>query len=682
MFFFRLYVFFLLGLWCFPQLQTFGQSQSKELFEAGKSLYEQKKYSKAREYFQDAVNKDPKQYGGKGNYHIALSYVKQKNCLDAKEYFAKAFKQDSVAGGASSKDKFIEQLSKCNFSINDLKIESGNQPQITPPQKNIDPTFAKQWFQRGKIAYDQKNYPQAINYFQLAYLSDTAKYGAKACYQIALCYKKQKNCNSAKPFLAKAQKIEPNKGGASSAEKFQEFLTYCHFTVDDLKKSNEPVFQVDDNLDNNETGTSNSLEITPDYNGLMRIGNNLLEKQQYDSAAVIFAQAAEVCINTELRIRTFVTLAQTYIKLRNCAEAFKAYSNAYRLDFEEYSSSLLANQEPEESECKFSRNELLVGRRLSAFEKAQLHEPIIWSYVPFIAAAFIVVFIIAYKRKLKLSSEPSKVYALNHTGTELTISAELTEKMLLIPERERNQLLLLFKIAFNSIREVWQFENNAAQRTQNALKYFAKLDSIWEKFNEQPIQFIEGKKSNELVISLLLLTHKEDWYCYFSGQYLGEKAKILQIRHPVGEKISVWASKSTIEKVNTKQPVKVRIHKIVQDGVPTWVHWSQDPTFFNWDSTPEKNTDNMQQWTGESKNVLPETIPNIIFKPTLYYNYPHPESIFTESLIIEEKVEPTGYQGTNKKNYEENTINTVQSSDVYITHIPNRHHHQTHRDDS
>jgi tetratricopeptide (TPR) repeat protein len=93
-------------------------------YKDGKDLYEQGKYREAVSLFENAIRENPEAYQGKGNYMIALCYKKLDSCTQAKPYFKRAIEADPAKGGASSLDKFNEQIEYCRFSMADLKNAS------------------------------------------------------------------------------------------------------------------------------------------------------------------------------------------------------------------------------------------------------------------------------------------------------------------------------------------------------------------------------------------------------------------------------------------------------------------------------------------------------------------------------------------------------------------------------
>ncbi|MES2731999.1 MAG: tetratricopeptide repeat protein [Bacteroidota bacterium] len=108
-------------------------------FKDGKELYEQGNYQEAMAHFENAIRENPEAYQGKGNYMIALCYKKLDACSQAKSYFKRAIEADPAKGGASSLDKFNEQIEYCRFTIADLHNAS-DVPATTTPAQETRPT--------------------------------------------------------------------------------------------------------------------------------------------------------------------------------------------------------------------------------------------------------------------------------------------------------------------------------------------------------------------------------------------------------------------------------------------------------------------------------------------------------------------------------------------------------------
>ncbi|GAB4333756.1 MAG: hypothetical protein OHK0038_10110 [Flammeovirgaceae bacterium] len=131
-----------LALFLFYTIASYASLGSKT-FKDGKALYEQGKYKEAIALFKQCITENQKDYGAKGNYMIALCYKKMDRCSKAGMYFKLALSMDSEKGGASSMEKFEEQLQACNLtkaSLDNISVTEDNTEQIITPDnsKKID----------------------------------------------------------------------------------------------------------------------------------------------------------------------------------------------------------------------------------------------------------------------------------------------------------------------------------------------------------------------------------------------------------------------------------------------------------------------------------------------------------------------------------------------------------------
>lgn len=90
--------------------------QAKQFFKAADNEYDNKKYQTAIEKYNQALAADSSYKRAGVLYKIALSYQKLKNCDEAKNYFAQAYRANPENGGASSLSKFKEKAQKCGWS--------------------------------------------------------------------------------------------------------------------------------------------------------------------------------------------------------------------------------------------------------------------------------------------------------------------------------------------------------------------------------------------------------------------------------------------------------------------------------------------------------------------------------------------------------------------------------------
>ena len=109
----------------------------KEAYDAGKSAYDSGRYQEAIVFFQEAAATEPQHYGAKGNYMIALCYKKTGQCAQAKPFFIDAWKHNATDGGASSKAKFIEQIERCGFTVQEITGQSASTEQPTRANPQI-----------------------------------------------------------------------------------------------------------------------------------------------------------------------------------------------------------------------------------------------------------------------------------------------------------------------------------------------------------------------------------------------------------------------------------------------------------------------------------------------------------------------------------------------------------------
>lgn len=91
-------------------------SPGSKTFKEGKALYETGKYEEAIALFKQCIIENPEEYGAKGNYMIALCYKRLDRCSKAASYFKLALSLDAEKGGASSMQKFEEQLNACKLT--------------------------------------------------------------------------------------------------------------------------------------------------------------------------------------------------------------------------------------------------------------------------------------------------------------------------------------------------------------------------------------------------------------------------------------------------------------------------------------------------------------------------------------------------------------------------------------
>ncbi|MBC8109476.1 MAG: hypothetical protein H7Y04_00290 [Verrucomicrobia bacterium] len=128
-------------------LSVFADPGGKQ-FAEGKKMYDQGKTTEAITLFEQAIIENPERYNSKGNYMIALCYKKADACSKTKTFFQKAYEADPKTGGASSIDKFKEQLAFCKIAFEDLKntparTNTDTEPQTRPEEPKVAPQEEK-----------------------------------------------------------------------------------------------------------------------------------------------------------------------------------------------------------------------------------------------------------------------------------------------------------------------------------------------------------------------------------------------------------------------------------------------------------------------------------------------------------------------------------------------------------
>lgn len=119
-----------------------------ETFKKAKVLYEQDDFNAAIHLYKQCIIENPEVYNSKGNYMIALCYKKMDRCSESIRFFKRAWLADSTTGGASSPEKFKEQLEACHITKQKLLAFDENSPEVetvtetelnnrvTPPEYN------------------------------------------------------------------------------------------------------------------------------------------------------------------------------------------------------------------------------------------------------------------------------------------------------------------------------------------------------------------------------------------------------------------------------------------------------------------------------------------------------------------------------------------------------------------
>ena len=97
-------------------------------FKEAKDYYDKGQYREAIKLFEQAIIENPQKYNSKGNYMAGLCYKKLDACSEAKVYFRKSYEADPSTGGASSLDKFKDQLKYCKITLDELKTYTNSNP--------------------------------------------------------------------------------------------------------------------------------------------------------------------------------------------------------------------------------------------------------------------------------------------------------------------------------------------------------------------------------------------------------------------------------------------------------------------------------------------------------------------------------------------------------------------------
>jgi tetratricopeptide (TPR) repeat protein len=113
----------LIFLFLFLLIHAFAESRDgSESYKKGKAEYDAGRYEQAIPLFEKCIQENKQDYAGKGNYMIALCYIKLGKCEKTKPYFKAAYQADPINGGASTKEKFKAKLKSCKLTIEDLAM--------------------------------------------------------------------------------------------------------------------------------------------------------------------------------------------------------------------------------------------------------------------------------------------------------------------------------------------------------------------------------------------------------------------------------------------------------------------------------------------------------------------------------------------------------------------------------
>jgi|GEM_PF-5346214 len=133
-----IFLFLCLFIHVFAELRDGSESYKK-----GKAEYDAGRYEQAIPLFEKCIQENKQDYAGKGNYMIALCYIKLGKCEKTKPYFKAAYQADPINGGASSKDKFKAKLKSCKLTIEDLaQVKTEDSSTLMASEASKQPTDA------------------------------------------------------------------------------------------------------------------------------------------------------------------------------------------------------------------------------------------------------------------------------------------------------------------------------------------------------------------------------------------------------------------------------------------------------------------------------------------------------------------------------------------------------------
>ena len=175
---------------------------------------------------------------------------------------------------------------------------------------------AKDFIEDGNQAYKNKNYSQALSYYNSALgLTLKPQKLASVHYKIAITYNKLKNCDSAKVHYGFALENDPQNGGAGDIDKFNKKLHECHLNKEDLGVNN-PI----------ENNTTESQAIPqPDPN------NEAVKTQQFQSKSDISGVLLFIFLGIP-----FILLASWIIAKIIGAFAFNVSSKQKRMELDAF----------------------------------------------------------------------------------------------------------------------------------------------------------------------------------------------------------------------------------------------------------------------------------------------------------------------------------------------------------
>ncbi len=213
---------FLIGFTLSMQLIAQSNLQKDSYYLKAELSYSNKKYDEAIKNFKlaKAVNdKDSCTI----HYKIALCFNKIQKCDSALVYYKRAWQLNSDNGGASSRQKFIDKLGECGYTLNDLTGKTEDIKDVASEN------YYKLKMKEADNYYRNGNYHEALSLLEEIEISGTLDYSAVFNYKMAITLGKLNDCYEANIYFERALSLDPDKGGASTREKFDKASGKCGF---------------------------------------------------------------------------------------------------------------------------------------------------------------------------------------------------------------------------------------------------------------------------------------------------------------------------------------------------------------------------------------------------------------------------------------------------------------------
>ncbi|GAB4341474.1 MAG: hypothetical protein OHK0038_21190 [Flammeovirgaceae bacterium] len=665
--------YFSLIVWglMFFNFNLLAQSNESLLKEANTS-YDNGNYKEAIEIYKTIAKKDASYKPENVNYKIAIAYQKLKKCDSAVVYFKKAYQADKYKGGASSLDKFKEKIASCGLSLADLQ---SNSYQNIPSYDNEE---IKKIIKEGDDLYDKKKYEDALKIYNKAYEKSPEKASASLCYKIAITYQKLKNCTIATNYFRFAYKKDPNKGGASSIEKFKEKIKLCNLSLNNLQESS-----------NKET-ISDSEKLVK-INALKAMGDNLYNMQQYKEGIKYYIMALNID-STAQSASIAYAIGDSYYLLDNCDSAKLFYALSYYLSPNDGGTISREKFEEHISYCNYEiadlRNLLQQwGKPLpydnnfdnlsNNYDSEEDND--ILSIIIYIFFGLVLGIIIGIIVRTALVMPLYNYFFFNKDSIKLYINTIISDKYYWIGLGERfpKKDVLILQYIFENVSK------NVFDKNDKGLLLELKRHVDWLK--QKPERYLKSGWIDDVPSEnyrwYLMGMLDFDFYCFFTGIRLEEgKSRVIAIIRPDGEVLKVWSIPKIVEYIkNTPKNelvIKIRMHK--KDN--TFVHWSLDNSFYKPFDVPSANNARMQAWKGESKNIDLQKYYDLYtnFPPT--YIMPHPEAVADVYIdyIPFQEIPKTGFEPKNEPVVEtSSSLNDVMTGVLIADAISSSSHHRT-----